>query len=476
MDLSQFLHLLRARRRLFWAVFGSIVAAAIAITSILPKSYLAEVQVIVNSKASDPITGQVMPQTLESANLATQIDVITSHNVATKVVDALHLASSPQLQAQFQEETGGAGSIRDWLADNLLGHLEVKPSRQSNMITIRFLASNAEFAAQGANNFADAYIQTSMELTADPARRQSSWFDSQIRVLRSNIETAQRHLSEYQRQENIVAADEHLDVETAKLGEITTQLIGAQTTMYDAQTRLKQMNQALARNQIDELPDILGNPLLQSMKVDLTRLQGTLAETAQRFGRNHPRYISAAAQVADLQAKLEAELSTAKGSINQAAEIAQRRAGELQRAVDAQKARILGLKRRSDTLAVLKHDVDAAQHAYDVAEQRASEVRLQGQLDQSNIAVLNAALPPLKAARPRWLLNLLAGFVLGTTAGLASILVAELRNRKVRSREDLTRYTELIVLAELPHIAAAGWTARLRLRGRNHPLLEAKPA
>jgi len=163
-DLSQFLHLLRARRRLFWAVFGSIVAAAIAITSILPKSYLAEVQVIVNSKASDPITGQVMPQTLESANLATQIDVITSHNVATKVVDALHLASSPQLQAQFQEETGGAGSIRDWLADNLLGHLEVKPSRQSNMITIRFLASNAEFAAQGANNFADAYIQTQTQL------------------------------------------------------------------------------------------------------------------------------------------------------------------------------------------------------------------------------------------------------------------------------------------------------------------------
>jgi uncharacterized protein involved in exopolysaccharide biosynthesis len=236
------------------------------------------------------------------------------------------------------------------------------------------------------------------------------------------------------------------------------------------------MNQALARNQIDELPDILGNPLLQSMKVDLTRLQGTLAETAQRFGRNHPQYISAAAQVAALQAKLESELTTAKGSINQSAQIAERRAAELQRAVDAQKARILGLKRRNDTLDVLKHDVDAAQHAYDVAEQRASEVRLQGQLDQSNIAVLNAAIPALKAARPRWLLNVLAGIVLGTTLGFASVLIAELRNRKIRSREDLTRYTEVIVLAELPHIAVSGWTARFRLRGRNQPLLEAKPA
>jgi polysaccharide biosynthesis transport protein len=475
-DLSQFLKLVRARGRLFWTVFCSIAAAAIGITAIAPRAYLGEVQVIVNSKPSDPITGQLMPQLAESANLATQIDVITSHKVAAKVADTLRLASLPQMQAQFQEDTGGAGSIRDWLADNLLGHLEVKPSRQSNMITIRFLASSPEFASQGANTFADAYIQTSMELTADPARRQAAWFDSQIQVLRSNIETAQRRLSEFQRQENIVAADEHLDVETSKLAELTTQLIGAQSTMYDAQTRLKQLNQALARNQIDELPDILGNPLLQSMKVDLTRLQGTLAETAQRFDRNHPRYISAAAQVAALQAKLESELATAKGSINQAAQIAAGRVAEVQRAVDAQKARILGLKRRSDTLVVLKHDVDAAQHAYDVAEQRASEVRLQGQLDQSNIAVLNPAIPPLKAARPRWLLNVLAGFVLGTIAGLASILIAELRNRKIRSREDLAKYTDLVVLAELPHIAAVGWTARLRLRGRNQPLLEAKPA
>jgi succinoglycan biosynthesis transport protein ExoP len=471
-DFSQFLQLLRARRRLFLTIFGSIMAASIAITAILPKSYMGEVQVIVDSKASDPITGLVMPQLVQSANLATQIDVITSHKVATKVVDALNLASSPEAQAQFHEDTNGEGTIRDWLADKLLGHLEVKPSRQSNMITIRFLASSAEFASRAANTFADAYIQTSMELTADPARRQSSWFDSQIKVLRSNVETAQRHLSEFQRQENIVASDEHLDVETAKLAELTTQLIGAQTTMYDAQTRLRQMNQAFARNQVDELPDILGNPLLQSMKVDLTRLQGTLAETAQRFDRNHPRYISAAAQVAALQAKLASELSTAKGSINQATEIAERRAAELQRAVDAQKARILGLKRRNDTLDVLKHDVDAAQHAYDVAEQRAGEVRLQGQLDQSNIAVLNPAIPPTKAARPRWWLNLLVGFVLGTTVSLASVLIAELRNKKVRSREDLTRYTDLVVLAELPHIAVGRWS----LRGRNQPLLEAKPA
>jgi polysaccharide biosynthesis transport protein len=473
-DFSQFLQLLRARRRLFATVFGSILAVAIVITAFQSRKYMGEVQVIVDSKVSDPITGMVMPQLLQSANLATQIDVITSHNVAARVADALHLASDPEEQAAFREDTDGAGTIRDWLADKLLNHLEVKPSRQSNMITIRFFASSPEFASRGANTFAEQYIQTSMDLTADPARRQSVWFDSQLKVLRSNIETAQHRLSEFQREEDIVGTDDHLDVETAKLTELSTQLVTAQTAMYDAQTRLRQMNQALARNQLDQLPDILGNTLLQSMKVDLTRAQGNLANTAERFDRNHPQYISAAAQVAALQDKLAAEIATAKGSITQTAEIAERRAGELQRAVDAQKARILGLKRRHDTLDVLKHDVDTAQHAYDVAEQRAGEVRLQGQLDQSNIAVLNPAIPPLSAARPRWWLNILVACVFGSTLGLASVLMDELRNRKVRSREDLSRYADLVVLAELPHILARG--RPLRLRGRNQPLLEAKPA
>jgi polysaccharide biosynthesis transport protein len=474
-DFSQFLLLLRARRRLFWGVFGGVMLAAIVVTAILPKSYLGEVQVIVDSKASDPITGLVMPQLLQSANLATQIDIISSHNVAAKVADALQLATLPQLQQEFREDADGQGAIRDWLADKLLGHLRVKPSRQSNMITIRFYAANPELASRGANAFAAEYIQTSMELTADPASRQSSWFDSQMRTLRANLETAQRHLSEFQGREDIVGTDDHLDVETAKLTELTTQLVGAQTTMYDAQTRLKQMNQALAHNKLDELPDILGNPLLQSMKVDLTRAQANLANTAERFDRNHPQYISAAAQVASLQAKLMDEVATAKGSIGQAAEIAERRAAELQHAVDAQKAQILGMKHRHDNLDVLKHDVDAAQHAYDAAEQRASEVRLQGHLDQSNIAVLNAALPPLKPARPIWWLNLLVAFVLGGSFGIGSVLIAELRDKRVRTRDDLSR-SDLVVLTELPHIKAGGWIARLRLRGRNQPLLDAKPA
>jgi chain length determinant protein EpsF len=476
MDLSQFLRLLRARRGLFWSIFGFFLVTATALTWVLPKTYLGEVQVIVDSKNSDPITGLVMPELLQSANMATQMDVIASHNVALKVVDALHLTDQPDLQEEFRDEVDGRGAFRDWLAEKLLNHLTVKPSRQSNMITIRFAALDAEFAAETANEFANAYIQTSMELVADPAKRQSDWFGSQLKTLQQSLETSQRRLSEYQKKEDIVGTDDRLDVETAKLAELTGQLVSAQGAMYDAQTRLKQLNQALTQNQLDELPDILGNPLLQSMKMDLARAQANFAETAQRYDRNHPQYISAAAQVATLQSKFEHELASAKGSISQTADIGVKRVGELQRAVDAQKNRILDWKRRHDTLDVLKHDVDTAEHALDAASQRASEVKLQGQLDQSNIAILNPAIAAVKPARPKLWLDILVGFVLGLVFGTAAVVVAELRNRRIRSREDLLLAGGFVVLAELPHITADRWFGRIRARKHARLALEAKPA
>jgi len=100
----------------------------------------------------------------------------------------------------------------------------------------------------------------------------------------------------------------------------------AQTAMYDAESRQKQMTKALQGDRLEELPDILGNGLLQSMKSDLVRAEGRSAEVAQKYDRNHPAHLSAAAEVQTLRNKLAAELATVKGSINQATQLAEQRA------------------------------------------------------------------------------------------------------------------------------------------------------
>jgi succinoglycan biosynthesis transport protein ExoP len=454
MKLTQIFGVCWARRRLFVFVLAGTVGAATAFSLLKHKTYLAEVEVMVDAKNTDPVTGSALPQQMQSNIQATQADVISSRNVALKVVDRLRLAADPATQRDFAEDDdAGTGSIRDWLADRLLSKLTVRSSRDSNVISVSFEARDPKQAARVANAFADSYIQTSIDLRSDPAKRQAIWFDDQLQGLRQSLQNAQERLSDYQQKRKIVGTDDRLDVENSKLNELANQLVIAQTAMYDAESRQKQMTKALQDNRLEELPDVLGNGLLQSMKSDLVRAEGHLAEVAQRYDKNHPANVSAAAEVQTLRNKLAAELGTVKGSINQAAQLAQQRAAESQRALDAQKQKILELKGQRDGLDVLNREVENAQHAYDAAMQRTSELRLTGRLDQTNIAVLNPATPPTKPAGPKVLRNIVLSILAGTILALGAALGLELLDRRVRSSADLLDLEGVVVLAEIPGLS-----------------------
>jgi succinoglycan biosynthesis transport protein ExoP len=454
MKLTQTLHILRARR---WLVFGVLmvtVAGGLAVTFLLPPRYVATVSLVVDMKSTDPVTGALVPTPLLPTHVATQVDVIASHNVALKVVDKLKLAQLIEVREQFQAATGGAGAVRDWLADQLLRQIDVRPSRESSVININYAASNPLSAAQLANAFADAYVQASLELKTDPARRQTGWFEGQVSELRTSLEKQQEKLSAYQRESGILGAEaDRLDVENARLAELSSQLVMAQRAMYEAETRQKQMNAAASQQRVDELPDVIGNPLVQSLKAERVRAEGRLAEVGGRYDKNHPQYLSAEAELESLKSKLDAEVNTAKGSIVQAAQIARRQVGEIQQALDRQKARVLALSQERDKLSVLTREVEGARVAYDGSLQRHTQVRLESRLDQTDIAVLNAAIPPLVPTFPKIPLNILLSVFIGLLLGVGAALLMEMMNRRVRSRDDIAYAAGVPVLTEIPRIS-----------------------
>jgi len=453
MNLSVIFLILRGRRNLFLAVLGTILLLTLAVSLIMPKTYLGEASLVISTKSTDPITGSPIPGVdTSSAILATQTDVITSRNVALKVVDKLNITKDADYMKKFKDATDGVGSARNWLADYLAGHVTVVPSKESDVLTIDFSAHTPEVAATFANAFAEAYIQTSLELAADPAQRQSKWFDQQTSELRRRVDLAQRNLSEAQHKLSIVGTEEHIDVDTTRFTEISTQLGIAQQALYESRTRLKQMNDAIAKNQLDALPDILGNPLLQTMKTDLARAESNFADVSSRYDRNHPLYVSGEAAVKSLRQKLASEVETVRGSMDYSAQIAQRQVTQLQAALDQQKVTVLDAKRKHDALDVLNHELLSAQTEYDAAMTRANQVRLTGELNQSNIALLNPAIEPFTPSRPKILLYMVIAFFFGSCVAAGVCLAAEARDRRVRSRTDVVEFSGLLVLAEVPRL------------------------
>jgi chain length determinant protein EpsF len=373
--------------------------------------------------------------------------------VALKVVDKFNLTEDPNYLKIFMDATGGVGSARNWLADYLSGSVTVVPSKDSNVLTIDFPAHTPEAAANFANAFADAYIQTNLELAADPSRRRSAWFDQQTSDLRRRLDLAQQNLSEAQKQFGIVGTESHIDVDTTRFTEVSTQLGIAQQALYESRTRLKQINDAIAKNQLDSLPDILGNPLLQTLKTELARAESNFADVSSRYDRNHPLYLSGEAAVKTLRQKLASEVETVRGSMDYNAQIAQRQVTQLQAALDEQKQTVLLAKRAHDSLDVLNHELLSAQADYDAAMTRANQVRLAGELNQSDIAMLNPAIAPFKPSRPKILLYMVIAFLFGACLATGICLSAEARDRRVRIRSDVVDSSGLLVLVELPTLS-----------------------
>ncbi|MDQ1919495.1 chain length determinant protein EpsF [Massilia pseudoviolaceinigra] len=454
MNLSQFLLILYARKYIILATLLVTVTLTLMVSLSMPKTYQATASVLLNYKGVDPLTGMAMPSQLLPGYMATQIDIISSKNVAGRVVDQLKMAENPTVVDQFKKATGGNGTVRDWLAGLLLHKLDVVPSRESSVVEINFKGADPQFVAAVANAFAEEYQKLSIELKVEPMKKAAAYFNEQTKMLRGNVEAAQSRLSKYQQDNGIVSVDNRLDVESNRLNDLSAQLVSAQGQAMEANSR-----QGMAQGSRGaDSPDVAANPLVQNLKVQLAGAESRLAEVGQRLGQNHPQYLSVKAEVDKINANLSTQLRAASNNVGSNAAILQQREASVRAALAAQKAKVLELNRSRDELGVLVKDVESAQRAFDATSQRFSQTRIEGASEQSDIAVLNPATAPLGANGPRVMLNTMLSAFLGVMLGLGFALLTEMIDRRVRSETDMAE------VLQMPVLGVIDWTAPKRRR------------
>ncbi|MGM8228009.1 chain length determinant protein EpsF [Cellvibrio sp. ARAG 10.3] len=447
MNLAALLRILRAR----WLTIAGMTLIAVVVAGIVtfqtPKSYTAATELIIDGKGQDPISGESLPARMLSGYIATQADIIRSRNVANKVIDQLNLIEEPALQPEFRAASTEPLPSRGWLLYYLKTGLSVTPQRDSSVLSISFKARNPELAARIADAFAQAYIQTNLELRIEPAKQITQWYDLQLEALRENLVDRQNALAAYQEEHNIIATSDRLDLESAKLAELSSMLLVVQGQRLDEQSRSKQLD----GSKPGALPEhVLTNPQVQKISDELSQAQARMAEIGSQVGSNHPQYRQAQREVAALQSQLQRTLKLVGGSLRSSVELSQSREEQLKAEVAAQKEHVLQLNRNRNQLTLLRQEVDNAQAAYDAALARASQTKLESRIALTDVAILNTAAVPSKPTEPKPALNLVIATMLGLLLGTAVALCWEWIDRRVRSGDELEASLGIPVLAYIP--------------------------
>jgi chain length determinant protein EpsF len=447
MDFRQLYLILLARWKFALFVFACVIFLALAVTMVMPRMYSATASVVVEVKA-DPLANAAYPQQLLASDVATQVDIIGSEPVAERVVRNLKLDQAPDFKGLWVSN-GSRGPLTQWLADYLLKQLLIAPSKESNVIQLSIKWRDAKTAAALANAFAQAYIETNIELKVNSAKQYTTLFDEQSRALRADLEAKQKRLAAYQSTSGIVATDDKLDVESARLGELSTQLVAIQTQRQESQSRQRQ-----ATGDTEALPEVLQSPVIANLKAELAKAEARRHEIGQTLGRNYPDYKDIESEIAGLRERIAQESARIAASLGNTAQVDVRRESDVRAALEAQKQRILGLRQQRDQVTDLQNDVTTAQHNLDAVTARLAQSSLESQTRQTNIALLAPALEPLQPSSPRLLLNLLLACIVGAVIAVGTTLLSEVGDRRVRQSEELVPLLGIPLIGRIPDTTA----------------------
>jgi chain length determinant protein EpsF len=437
MDFNQFLLALNARRKAFAMVLIATITAAVAVALLVPKSYVSSTTLLVDSRDEQQMSAPGLSARERAGYLQTQIDLITSGKVATKVARDLKLAQKPGTREEFERDTGGLGNIDEWIGANLLRKVKVDTSA-SSVVTVTYAAAEPKLASDVANGFAKAYMETALALRTEPNREAAEWFEEQLKGLRATVGQAQTRLASYQKEKGLTGLDERGDLESTRVTELNTQLSQARAATNDATTRYKHAQEIIAGGAAaDQVPEVAQNATIQQVKGDLARSEARLQEMSTELGPNHPNILRTQSEIQAQKERLSSEMKKVISGFANAAATAKRREDELRSALAAQQERMSANRDSRVELAVLARDVDSSQRAYDAAMTRYMTNKVESRARQGTVAVITPGVEPTRHASPK--VGLITGLsvLIGTLLAAGVVFLLETMDRRVRSRSDL---------------------------------------
>jgi chain length determinant protein EpsF len=450
MSFNQFLVILRARWRVAAGVFSFVVALVVFASIIWPKQYTATASIVIDSK-TDPVggaNGAAGGGQAVATYVNTQADIIASERVAQRVVKSLKLDQQLEARKLWAKEPNDdiSVTVAKFLLDKKLrvAPTHDSPTHASNVIEIAVNWSDPATAAALANGFAQAAIETNIELKVEPAKQYSSWFDQRVHALRADLEDKQKKLSDFQSKNGIVATDEKLDVENARLNELSSELVTIQGLRQESQSRQHQVG-----SDVSTLPEVLQSPVIQSLKASLSVAEAKKPDIAARLGKNHPDYQAVEGEISNLRTRIAQESANIAASLGTATQANFRRENDVRQALEAQKKRVLELKYQHDQAAIFLSDVTSAQRDLDEVSQRLAQSNLESLTQQTNVVQLTTASVPSGPSSPKLLINLILAVFLGGVMGIGAALAIELRNRRVREDRDMVDLLGVPLLGRL---------------------------
>ncbi len=465
--------------------FIAVVVVAAIGTFLGQEIYRSEARLLVRvgreTVTLDPTatTGIIIPvsQTRES-QIGTELEILKSQEIAEKVVDSLGLetikSGVPQKQG-LSERLALAPQLseRDAIVFGIMDNLQVSYQKESWIIGLSYEAKDPKLAQNVLNKLIDCYLEKHIEVHRTPGSYQ--FFTQESKNLQSKLNETENQLRDLMNQTGISSLEGQ---RAAILGRISTLQAAIDTTESEfAASRAKALE--LQKN-LANTPDMvvtgatvgLPNAAVDGMRARLYELQILEQDLVSKFEQDSRQVQDVRRQIAAAQALLDKESQT-RGTLSKGLNVTyqgvhsallteqanvsslQAKVNELKGKLESAKTELKSLIDNSVKFASLTREVDIQEVNFRKYSESLEQARIDDAMETrkiSNINVVQSATLPVKPVRPRKMLNMMLGLMLGIFGGIAVAFFSEYLDHSIKTPDEVEEKLQLPALACIPHV------------------------
>ncbi len=406
-------------RRFFSIVIVAalVVAAGLALYTVLPASYGSKALILVDPRQPRITENEEVLSGIggDAAALASYVEIMNSDGFLSKVVDELGVKDDPD----FDKATNKVeliNAFRKNLAANRQG--------ATYLVEVYYKSSTGEKAAKYANGVADAFVRDQRNLRDNASSTATKWLSDRLQNLRANLKRSEDAVAAYQAKNGIVDTGSQGTLDNQQLTSLVNQLATATTELAEAKARYDQARRdgvpaSSSTTQTGQFANL--DQLLQEQD----RLRRQSAELNQTLGSRHPQILANGQQQKIIAGQIAKERGRLVRRTEQAYATAKAKKVSLERQLADSRKRALQLNKATVQLANLQREANANRNLYEQFLARYKATDEQSQLQTNEARIASAATIPTKSTKPSLKLVLPVLVILGGALGLLVALIRE---------------------------------------------------
>lgn len=445
---------MRSLGRVIWAKRMRILTvtvlaagAAFVVVNMITPRYRSEARLLLDSRENVFLRAdadkQVDRSTIDPEAVTSQIQVVSSRDLARQVVKNEKLADNPEF-----DPSNGLSPLRTILGMLGIGRsptemtkeertleayydrLNVSSIDKSRVITIDFSSANPDLAAGIANNIADTYLHMQQVAKQDQTRAAGDWLAGEIEKMRKRVADAEAKVEDYRARTSLFFGTSNTSLPNQQLTDLNAQIATARGQQADLQARSKQLRDLIRSGAPIESSDIANSDAMRRLVEQRIALRSQLAEQSTTLLDQHPRIKELKAQIAEVDRQIRSEGERLARQFDNDAKLAGDRVDQLRASLDQVKQSASQSNEQDVQLRALERE---AKTERDLLESYLVKYREASARDSINAAppearIISRATPALQPAYPKKLPSVLiagfAGFALSAGFIITGALLA----------------------------------------------------